>query len=202
MSFSALDIQTTIVCVPEWRLFRAVLDVSASCHIMWFLLSHRREVGCDPLYFKLAILGYQKVPMMQRALREHARRSLVVFSCCGRTRNNDRTRNNTRQYTAVELFLVSRSFVLACHACPFRSLYFKNALTNRAVFVEWSKRMTLCAGLCSYKGSSAECRIALSEPLLKFRSSTEVCASECLCLRACFAYVRMCFCGDSVLERR
>lgn len=56
----------------------------------------------------------------------------------------------------------------------FDSLYFKNALTERAVFVEWSKKMTLCAGLCSYRGGSAECRIALSEPLLKFRSPKEV----------------------------
>lgn len=38
------------------------------------------------------------------------------------------------------------------------------------VTVEWSKRMTLCAGLCYYQGRAGGCRIKLSEPLLAYRS--------------------------------
>jgi hypothetical protein len=53
-------------------------------------------------------------------------------------------------------------------------LYFGSTLAARAVVVEWSRRMTLCAGQCSYRGRGSVCRVALSEPLLKFRSATEV----------------------------
>ncbi|XP_036210747.1 sprT-like domain-containing protein Spartan isoform X1 [Myotis myotis] len=38
-----------------------------------------------------------------------------------------------------------------------------------AVEVKWSKRMTLCAGICSYEGRGGMCSIRLSEPLLKLR---------------------------------
>ncbi|CAF0850824.1 unnamed protein product, partial [Didymodactylos carnosus] len=38
-----------------------------------------------------------------------------------------------------------------------------------AVYVEWSKRMTSCAGICYYERRGHHCRIALSEPLLKLR---------------------------------
>ena len=53
-------------------------------------------------------------------------------------------------------------------------LYFDGSLAANAVVVEWSRRMTLCAGQCSYRGRGSVCRVALSEPLLKFRSATEV----------------------------
>eukprot|EP01064_Diplonema_japonicum_P000334 TRINITY_DN10231_c0_g1_i1.p1 TRINITY_DN10231_c0_g1~~TRINITY_DN10231_c0_g1_i1.p1 ORF type:complete len:235 (+),score=29.65 TRINITY_DN10231_c0_g1_i1:163-867(+) len=36
-------------------------------------------------------------------------------------------------------------------------------------YVEWSKRMTLCAGLCTYGGHGTGCSIKLSGPLLKLR---------------------------------
>lgn len=39
----------------------------------------------------------------------------------------------------------------------------------RCVEVRWSKRMTLCAGLCSYEGRGGLCSIRLSEPLLRLR---------------------------------
>lgn len=38
-----------------------------------------------------------------------------------------------------------------------------------AVEVKWSKRMTLCAGVCTYEGKGGMCSIRLSEPLLKLR---------------------------------
>lgn len=37
------------------------------------------------------------------------------------------------------------------------------------VEVKWSRRMTLCAGVCSYEGRGGLCSIRLSEPLLKLR---------------------------------
>lgn len=37
------------------------------------------------------------------------------------------------------------------------------------VCVSWSKRMTSCAGICSYQGRGGMCSITLSEPLLKLR---------------------------------
>lgn len=37
------------------------------------------------------------------------------------------------------------------------------------VCVSWSKRMTSCAGICSYQGRGGLCSITLSEPLLKLR---------------------------------
>ncbi|KAM6324211.1 DNA-dependent metalloprotease SPRTN [Aegotheles albertisi] len=38
-----------------------------------------------------------------------------------------------------------------------------------AVEVSWSKRMTLCAGVCRYEGKGGMCSIRLSEPILKLR---------------------------------
>lgn len=43
-----------------------------------------------------------------------------------------------------------------------------------ATFVEYSSRMTLCAGTCTFKGPLGGCRIALSEPLLKFRPRSDL----------------------------
>ncbi|EKX50214.1 hypothetical protein GUITHDRAFT_57412, partial [Guillardia theta CCMP2712] len=56
----------------------------------------------------------------------------------------------------------------------FDQTYFNGMLQRNAVMVEWSRRMTLCAGQCSYRGRESLCRIALSEPLLKYRTSKEV----------------------------
>ncbi|KAB0792376.1 hypothetical protein PPYR_14335 [Photinus pyralis] len=49
----------------------------------------------------------------------------------------------------------------------FNGKYFWNKLIT--VCVSWSKRMTSCAGICSYQGSGGFCHITLSEPLLKLR---------------------------------
>lgn len=49
----------------------------------------------------------------------------------------------------------------------FDKQFFWNKL--QAVCVDWSKRMTTCAGTCSYSGRGGMCRITLSEPLLKLR---------------------------------
>uniref|UniRef100_A0AAR5QI39 Protein with SprT-like domain at the N terminus n=2 Tax=Dendroctonus ponderosae TaxID=77166 RepID=A0AAR5QI39_DENPD len=49
----------------------------------------------------------------------------------------------------------------------FNKKFFWNALES--VTVSWSKRMTSCAGICSYQGRGGMCSITLSEPLLKLR---------------------------------
>ncbi|KAH9089743.1 hypothetical protein LEN26_019102 [Aphanomyces euteiches] len=35
--------------------------------------------------------------------------------------------------------------------------------------VKWSRKMTLCAGLCTFQPASGFCSIRLSEPLLRLR---------------------------------
>lgn len=49
----------------------------------------------------------------------------------------------------------------------FNERFFWNQLVT--VAVSWSKRMTTCAGICSYQGRGGMCSITLSEPLLKLR---------------------------------
>ncbi|CAG9858902.1 unnamed protein product [Phyllotreta striolata] len=49
----------------------------------------------------------------------------------------------------------------------FSERFFWNRLGS--VTVGWSKRMTSCAGVCTYRGRGGMCTIALSEPLLKLR---------------------------------
>jgi len=48
----------------------------------------------------------------------------------------------------------------------YNEVYFQGILGP--VSVEWSTRMTVCAGLCEFR-SQGGCKIKLSEPLLKFR---------------------------------
>lgn len=49
--------------------------------------------------------------------------------------------------------------------------HFGNRITR--TYVEYSTRMTLCAGTCTFKGVQG-CRIALSEPLLKYRPRSDL----------------------------
>ncbi|CAL8120149.1 unnamed protein product [Orchesella dallaii] len=49
----------------------------------------------------------------------------------------------------------------------FNEEYFWGKLGS--VYVKWSPRMTLCAGLCRYHGRNKECSIHLSKPLLSLR---------------------------------
>lgn len=49
----------------------------------------------------------------------------------------------------------------------FNAAYFDGLLAS--VEVKWSKRMTLCAGLCCYEGRGGLCVIKLSQPLLTLR---------------------------------
>ncbi|KAI7881510.1 SprT-like family-domain-containing protein [Mucor mucedo] len=53
----------------------------------------------------------------------------------------------------------------------FNKVYFSNMLDS--VQVKWSTRMTRCAGTCTYK-KNFECIVALSEPLLKFRTKKDM----------------------------
>lgn len=57
----------------------------------------------------------------------------------------------------------------------FNAQYFSSELAG--VFVEYSKRMTMCAGTCTFHGRSGGCRIALSEPLLLLRSAEDTVAT-------------------------
>lgn len=52
----------------------------------------------------------------------------------------------------------------------YNDMYFEGKLA--AVSVEWSQKMTLCAGLCSWK--FGDCRIKLSAKLLQYRSNKEL----------------------------
>ncbi|GJQ15005.1 hypothetical protein GpartN1_g6796.t1 [Galdieria partita] len=54
----------------------------------------------------------------------------------------------------------------------FNQLYFEQELDR--VTVEWSKRMTLCAGLCECCVFNNSCRIKLSQPLLSLRPITDL----------------------------
>jgi len=49
------------------------------------------------------------------------------------------------------------------------AVFFNNVLAGSGVSVDWSKRMTSCAGLCHSDG-----RISLSEPLLKLRPLSDL----------------------------
>ncbi|CEG47873.1 Uncharacterized conserved protein [Plasmopara halstedii] len=54
----------------------------------------------------------------------------------------------------------------------YNCLFFEGRLAGCEV--KWSKRMTLCAGLCSFQRLSGFCSIRLSEPLLKLRPRSDM----------------------------
>jgi hypothetical protein len=56
----------------------------------------------------------------------------------------------------------------------YSTIYFNSLLHNSAVMVEWSSRMTSCAGICVLQNKLGQCTIRLSKPLLKYRSSMEL----------------------------
>lgn len=64
----------------------------------------------------------------------------------------------------------------------YNDLYFEGRLD--AVSVEWSQKMTLCAGLCTWK-RTGECRIKLSSKLLQYRTNKEL--KETLLVRTFFS---------------
>ena len=54
----------------------------------------------------------------------------------------------------------------------YNQMFFNGALAG--VELRWSKRMTLCAGLCVYEGRGGMCSIRLSQPLLQFRPRSDL----------------------------
>ncbi len=54
----------------------------------------------------------------------------------------------------------------------YNAALFGNALGG--VQVDWSNRMKLCAGQCSFKPAAGHCRIALSAPLLQYRPTSDL----------------------------
>lgn len=57
----------------------------------------------------------------------------------------------------------------------FNAQYFDKSL--HGVYVEYSKKMTRCAGTCTFLGPHGGCRIALSEPLLSLRPPEDTVAT-------------------------
>ncbi|KAH8741914.1 hypothetical protein FG386_003041 [Cryptosporidium ryanae] len=53
----------------------------------------------------------------------------------------------------------------------YNDLYFYGSLGS--VVIKWSKRMTLCAGRCTYE-PGGRCVVSLSEPILKYRTVKEL----------------------------
>lgn len=56
----------------------------------------------------------------------------------------------------------------------FDQRFFNGVLVNNGVEVNWSPRMTLCAGLCRWSPRDLSCEIKLSKPLLQLRSRKDV----------------------------
>uniref|UniRef100_A0AAV1VDF8 SprT-like domain-containing protein n=1 Tax=Peronospora matthiolae TaxID=2874970 RepID=A0AAV1VDF8_9STRA len=54
----------------------------------------------------------------------------------------------------------------------YNRMFFEGRLSGCEV--KWSKRMTLCAGLCTFQPRSGFCSIRLSEPLLKLRPRSDL----------------------------
>jgi len=85
----------------------------------------------------------------------------------------------TRNFSSFDLNLVDPSLEMIDPNPDVHSLFvsynhqfFWGALD--ACTVDWSKRMTLCAGLCRFEGKSGLCSIKLSEPLLKLRPRSDL----------------------------
>lgn len=57
----------------------------------------------------------------------------------------------------------------------YNAQYFGNSLSS--VYVEYSKKMTRCAGTCTFLGPHGGCRIGLSEPLLSLRPPEDTVAT-------------------------
>ncbi|KAF2898545.1 hypothetical protein ILUMI_07616 [Ignelater luminosus] len=75
--------------------------------------------------------------------------------------------NDTKSLTDPSWELIDPTPDIHMLFMAFNEKYFWNKLL--AVCVSWSKRMTTCAGICSYQGRGGMCTITLSEPLLKLR---------------------------------
>ena len=71
----------------------------------------------------------------------------------------------------------------------YSTVYFDAVLHNSAVLVEWSKRMTLCAGV-TYLYTKGNCIIRLSKSILKYRSIKEL--QETLLHEMIHAYLFLC----------
>jgi SprT-like family len=69
----------------------------------------------------------------------------------------------------VPLCVQQKAGKLDIHAMfeAFNAQFFDNSLNG--VYVEYSKKMTRCAGTCTFLGPHGGCRIGLSEPLLSLR---------------------------------
>eukprot|EP01126_Amoeba_proteus_P056348 TRINITY_DN706_c0_g3_i1.p1 TRINITY_DN706_c0_g3~~TRINITY_DN706_c0_g3_i1.p1 ORF type:complete len:244 (+),score=33.09 TRINITY_DN706_c0_g3_i1:165-896(+) len=79
--------------------------------------------------------------------------------------------HNNNRTTSLDLELVDPNPDVLALFVEYDKLYFNQSLGS--VVVKWSNKMTLCAGLCEYRGGGC-CTIKLSEKLLRFRSRKEV----------------------------
>lgn len=81
-------------------------------------------------------------------------------------------RSSTQSTDLEEEELMNPSVTIVDLFRKYNHQYFWSAL--RGVFVEFSSRMTSCAGTCTFRGTLGGCRIALSEPLLKYRPRSDL----------------------------
>nr|XP_023013790.1 sprT-like domain-containing protein Spartan [Leptinotarsa decemlineata] len=81
--------------------------------------------------------------------------------------NQNSSKNPTKSLTDPSWEVIDPTPDIHNLFMAFNERFFWNKLL--AVCVSWSKRMTSCAGICSYDGRGGMCRITLSEPLLKLR---------------------------------
>jgi len=56
----------------------------------------------------------------------------------------------------------------------FDQRFFGGRLVSNGVIVDWSPKMTQCAGLCSFQPSTSICNIKLSKPLLQLRTRKDL----------------------------
>ena len=84
--------------------------------------------------------------------------------------NNNKNQNKNSNKNKIDENSEISSFDIYTYFQIYNEIFFENLLG--AVTLKWSKKMTSCAGVFSiYKGIPS---IHLSEPLLKFRSITEI----------------------------
>ncbi|XP_018332118.1 sprT-like domain-containing protein Spartan isoform X2 [Agrilus planipennis] len=82
-------------------------------------------------------------------------------------KNNNPNLNNSKSLIDPSWELIDPTPDIYTLFMVFNERYFWGKLVT--VCVSWSKRMTTCAGICSYQGRGGMCKITLSEPLLKLR---------------------------------
>lgn len=83
------------------------------------------------------------------------------------SKTHSTTKNTTKSLVDPSWEIIDPTPDIHVLFVAFNERFFWNKLLT--VCVSFSKRMTSCAGICSYQGRGGMCSITLSEPLLKLR---------------------------------